>query len=66
MPFAQVYIVRHGQTEENRLRIIQGQLDTALNAAGLAQAKQVADALQHVSFDTAFSSDLSRATTVST
>lgn len=64
MPFAQIYIVRHGQTEENRLGIIQGQLDTALNIVGLEQAKQVGAALQHVPFDAAFSSDLNRAANV--
>jgi len=56
-----VLIVRHGETDENRQRIVQGQLNTVLNAAGLDQARRVAGALRANSFDVAFSSDLSRA-----
>ncbi len=32
------YFLRHGETDWNRQRIIQGQTDTELNATGLAQA----------------------------
>ncbi|KAI0333597.1 phosphoglycerate mutase-like protein [Cubamyces sp. BRFM 1775] len=56
-----VYIVRHGETEENRQGIMQGQLDTPLNAAGLRQAELAADALEDVPFGAAYSSDLQRA-----
>ncbi|KAA1469350.1 phosphoglycerate mutase-like protein [Dentipellis sp. KUC8613] len=56
-----VYIVRHGETEENRLGVVQGQLDTALNATGRAQAARVAEALRDVPFDAAYASDLARA-----
>ncbi|KAG2135215.1 phosphoglycerate mutase-like protein [Suillus bovinus] len=58
---ARVYVVRHGETDSNRNRIIQGQLDTELNATGLAQAAITAEALKSVSFDKAFTSDLQRA-----
>ncbi|KAG6889829.1 hypothetical protein C0995_014306 [Termitomyces sp. Mi166 len=58
---ARVYIVRHGETQENRDGIIQGQLDTALNDVGLEQARIVGEKLRSVPFDIAFSSDLSRA-----
>ncbi|KIM79625.1 hypothetical protein PILCRDRAFT_823162 [Piloderma croceum F 1598] len=61
MARAIVHIVRHGETDENRQKIIQGQLDTVLNAAGLDQARRVAGALRANPFDVAFSSDLSRA-----
>lgn len=64
MARAVIYIVRHGETDANREHIIQGQLDTSLNANGLSQAQQVADALQSIPFDMAFSSDLSRAVKV--
>lgn len=64
MLFAKIYIVRHGQTEENRLRILQGQLDTQLNATGLAQAQEVALALKDTPFDVAYTSDLMRASVV--
>ena len=29
-----IYIIRHGETNENRQGIIQGQMDTQLNDAG--------------------------------
>lgn len=56
-----VYIVRHGETQENRDGIMQGHLDTPLNAAGLEQAQLTAAALEHVQFAAAHSSDLQRA-----
>ncbi|KAI9065381.1 phosphoglycerate mutase-like protein [Trametes sanguinea] len=58
---AKVYIVRHGETEENRRGVMQGQLDTPLNAAGVRQAALAADALADVPFGAAYSSDLQRA-----
>jgi probable phosphoglycerate mutase len=53
--------VRHGETQENKDSVIQGQLDTELNETGLEQARRVADALRSVHFDAAYSSDLVRA-----
>lgn len=64
MARARIYIVRHGETDENKTKIFQGQLDTLLNADGTEQAYRVAEALQHVQFDVAFTSDLSRAVKV--
>ncbi|KAG0701524.1 phosphoglycerate mutase-like protein [Suillus ampliporus] len=58
---ARMFVVRHGETDSNRDRIIQGQLDTPLNATGLAQAAITAEVLKHVCFDKAFTSDLQRA-----
>jgi len=43
---ARVFFVRHGETDSNRNRIVQGQLDTQLNATGLAQAVMTAEALK--------------------
>ncbi|KAI0683710.1 phosphoglycerate mutase-like protein [Cytidiella melzeri] len=60
-PVLNVYLVRHGETDENRAMIMQGQLDTQLNAAGLEQAQLTAKALENVRFAAAYSSDLSRA-----
>jgi hypothetical protein len=57
-----VYIVRHGETEENKQKIIQGHLDTILNSEGERQADLVAKALKDISFDVAYSSNLKRAT----
>lgn len=59
-----VYIVRHGETQENREGVIQGQQDTFLNAIGLEQAKMVGEALKDAKLGIAFSSDLSRAVKV--
>jgi probable phosphoglycerate mutase len=56
--------VRHGETDPNRDRIVQGQLDTQLNATGLQQAAMTAEVLKSVSFDKAFTSDLQRASVV--
>ena len=36
-----IYIVRHGQTELNNRRVLQGRSDHPLNAQGVAQAKAV-------------------------
>ncbi|KAF8077722.1 phosphoglycerate mutase-like protein [Lyophyllum atratum] len=58
---ARVYLVRHGETDENRNGIIQGHLDTSLNSVGLEQAQLVGERLRSIPFDIAFSSDLSRA-----
>lgn len=56
-----MYIVRHGETEWNRTRRIQGQLDVPLNETGLRQAMLAAEALKDIPFVRAFSSDLRRA-----
>ncbi|KAJ7264959.1 histidine phosphatase superfamily [Mycena haematopus] len=61
MPFAKIYVVRHGETESNKESVIQGQLDTELNETGVEQARRLADALRLVHFDAAYSSDLVRA-----
>jgi probable phosphoglycerate mutase len=61
MGTVRVYIIRHGETEENRQKIIQGHLDTQLNSEGEKQADLVAKALKDVPFDACYSSDLQRA-----
>ena len=62
---ARVYIVRHGETDYNRQGIVQGQIDTPLNEAGVEQARLAADALEDTPFEVAYSSDLQRARRVS-
>ena len=64
MPTAKIYFIRHGETDENRLGLIQGHLDTDLNAIGLEQSEVVANELQSIPFDAGFSSDLKRAVKV--
>lgn len=55
------YLVRHGETEWNRIRRIQGVSDIPLNDTGRAQAAAVGDILSKHSFDLIVSSPLSRA-----
>lgn len=62
---ARVYVVRHGETDANRAHIIQGQLDTSLNIMGLEQAQLVSEVLRDIAFDFAYTSDLKRASAVS-
>lgn len=57
-----IYLVRHGETDNNKNKIIQGaKVDTPLNQTGEIQAKTVAEKLKNVNFAAAFSSDLIRA-----
>lgn len=58
-----IYFVRHGQTNNNHKRLIQGRVDAPLNQTGQKQAKTAGQALkaEKVSFDKIISSPLSRA-----
>lgn len=56
-----IILVRHGQTDFNKERIIQGHLDTFLSKEGLEQAIVVAEKLNREKIDVIFSSDLKRA-----
>ena len=58
--YCTLYIVRHGETEWNVKKIIQGHEDIPLNKKGEAQAKELAQKLRHINFDAIFSSDLIR------
>ena len=55
------YIVRHGQTEWNNARIIQGQLDSPLTEEGIRQAAERSKTFKDIEFADAFASDLFRA-----
>ncbi|MFA6533114.1 MAG: histidine phosphatase family protein [Patescibacteria group bacterium] len=59
--YCTLYIVRHGETDWNIKKIIQGHVDIPLNKKGEAQAKELAKKLRNVKFDAVFSSDLIRA-----
>lgn len=54
-------LVRHGETDWNAEKRVQGQIDIDLNAAGEAQARALAGALREHRFAAAYSSDLARA-----
>ena len=55
------FLVRHGETEWNRVGRAQGQADPPLNQAGREQAEAVAVRLAPVAFEAAYASDLRRA-----
>lgn len=56
-------LARHGETEWNSERRLQGQTDIALNAQGEEQARQLAEALRlsGLKFDVVYTSSLQRA-----
>jgi len=56
-----IIIIRHGQTDHNVKKLIQGHLDTELNENGKQQARQIAEELSREQIDVIFSSDLKRA-----
>lgn len=56
-----LFLVRHGETDFNRQRRLQGQKDTPLNEVGLKQAERVAQALRGESLDAIWTSPLQRA-----
>ncbi|MCK4896427.1 MAG: histidine phosphatase family protein [Candidatus Heimdallarchaeota archaeon] len=57
-----IYLVRHGETDYNKERLLMGQLDIPLNDKGLSQAKQVGKVLENKGISKIYSSDLQRAT----
>lgn len=61
MKNATIYIARHGETEFNKLRKMQGQCDSPLTEAGMEQAAALREELKDIHFDAVFSSDLLRA-----
>ena len=56
-----IYLVRHGETDWNNEKRLQGWADISLNAKGVKEAEEVAEKLKDVHFDDAFCSDLERA-----
>ena len=58
-----IYLVRHGETELNVKRVLQGRSDYPLTETGVKQAQEVADWFrdQGVVFDRVYSSPLTRA-----
>ena len=56
-----IYIVRHGLTEWNKLKKLQGIADVPLAEEGILLAEKTGEALRGVKFDICFTSPLSRA-----
>lgn len=63
MTITRFCLVRHGETDWNVERRLQGHADIDLNMRGFAQAEQMARALQKINlqFDVLYTSDLQRA-----
>lgn len=56
-----IYLVRHGETDWNKARKVQGSADIPLNAYGIHLAEETAEGLREVVFDVAYTSPLVRA-----
>ena len=56
-----LYVMRHGQTEWNVLKKIQGHTDIELNETGISQAQKAKDKFNEFSIDLIISSPLKRA-----
>ncbi|MBE5852967.1 MAG: histidine phosphatase family protein [Lachnospiraceae bacterium] len=56
-----VYLIRHGETDLNKKKVLQGQSDFELNEYGRELAKVTGAALKHIRFDKAYTSPLKRA-----
>ena len=56
-----LYLIRHGQTDQNKKKCLQGRSDIELNDYGRELAVKTAEGLQEVKIDMIFTSPLKRA-----
>lgn len=56
-----IYITRHGETDWNAKKIIQGRTDIELNETGIIQAHKIKEDLQDIPFDRIVCSPMKRA-----
>lgn len=56
-----IYLIRHGETDYNKKRRLQGVTDIPLNAKGIELAEKTAKGLQNIRFDKIYTSPLIRA-----
>ena len=55
-----IYIVRHGQTNENLNKISQGHFNSQLTHLGITQSEEISKKLKNIEITHAYSSDLDR------
>ena len=58
-----IWVTRHGQTNLNKKKLMQGVVDEPLNETGIRQAEAAAEKVRDVQFDAVYSSPLDRAIT---
>lgn len=56
-----IYLIRHGETDQNKRKCLQGRSDIELNEYGRELARKTAEGLRDVNFDLIFTSPLKRA-----
>lgn len=56
-----IYLVRHGETDWNKMQLLQGREDIPLNETGISQALICGEAFAHIPIDRIISSPLIRA-----
>lgn len=56
-----IWVTRHGQTELNRKKLMQGRTDEPINEKGIEQAKTAYNLISDVKFDAVYASPLDRA-----
>jgi len=66
MNTTKLYLIRHGETEQNKTGILMGSTDTPLNDHGRLQAASLRERINALEVDTIFSSPLSRAVETAT
>lgn len=57
----EIYFVRHGETDWNTKRILQGKSDSNLTSEGITQAKKLGKKIRDINFNKIYSSPLKRA-----
>ncbi|WP_461204677.1 alpha-ribazole phosphatase [Clostridium sp. DL1XJH146] len=55
-----IFLVRHGETEENKKKVYYGKVDADLNEEGILQAKEVGEKLKGIPFDKVYTSERKR------
>ena len=56
-----IYLIRHGETDYNKGKRLQGTVDIPLNEKGIELAKKTAEGMKDIRFDRIYTSPLIRA-----